>query len=153
MDHWEAGSLVEELPLSASWRGQLLDAVILAGAWVAGGRGQVHPAARMCLLREIRLCGLSEPAEVGALRDGPPVDIMAEFDTYLRKLADPWRARRLIARQMDSFVGTPWAMIVLRIAEAVARESTRRSVPEQGEGPLRALRLSLGLCSPNDCGS
>jgi hypothetical protein len=128
----------------------MLDAVILAGACVAGSRMQVHPAARMCLLREARLCGLSQP---GADCETAPVDILALFDNYLRFASDSARVRRLLAKKMDPFVGTPWAATVMRIAETIALAPNPLAPPsDRAATTLRALRLSLGLCYPNDCG-
>jgi len=133
-----------------SWRAQLLDAVILAVACVAGSRMHGHPAAKMCLLRELRLCGLSQHEFAS---DTPSVDVVAQFDRYIRVATDPARVRRLLSRKMDPFVGTPWSATVMRIAETVAQAANSNAPPsERAKMTLRALRLSLGLCYPNDCG-
>jgi hypothetical protein len=138
----EASAPVVDLPLAASLRAQLLEAAILAGAWVASSRLHGHPAARMCLMTELRRCGL--------VATPPTVDVRARFDLWLRQLADPRRARRLISRQMDAFVGTPWAATVMRIADAVARSSGDPLDARSGAA-INALRLGLGLCWPTDC--
>jgi hypothetical protein len=150
MEHGRAEVPVEDLPLSAPWRAQLLHAVILAGAWVAVNGGKVRPAARMCLLREVRR-RFDKPGD--ALPPLPPVDILQVFDSQLRQLVSPWQVRRLMARQMNPFVGTPWAITILRVAEAVAVASCGSEAPCDGAGiKLRSLRISLGLCWPTECG-
>jgi hypothetical protein len=150
MQNGGAGFLVQDLPLSAPWRAQLLEATILAGAFVAVVHGHVHPAARMCLLREIGSTGLARLTP----DSGPPIAVMSYFDDCLRRLRMPGRARGMVARQMDPFVGTPWAHILVRVAEAVARApNPDKPLEERALIPLRTLRISLGLCWPTDCAS
>jgi hypothetical protein len=142
-----AGSPALELPLSAPWRAQLLDAVIFAAALVAR-RQHMPSAARMCLLRELGGLGLTAPLPF----HGPTPDVMARFSMCLQQVTDPRRARRLLSQQMSPFVGTPWASIILDVAESVKQACDQdEERPETSAVPLRALRLSLGLCWPTDC--
>lgn len=136
----------EELPLSLDWRAQLLDCAILGAAVAAGARLPVHPAARMALLVELRRCGLTG--------ESPCIDVLARLDTWLRKIAAPRAGRRMVARHMNVFVGTPWAGTICRVAEAVALASRRGGDPSRETAELialRGLRTSLGLCAPHEC--
>jgi hypothetical protein len=140
------GACTIALPRSEAWRTQLLDATILAAVVVARGAMPVHPAARMVLLVETRRCGL-----VGS---PPALDVRSRFDTWLRLTADPRSARRLLARHMDPFVGTPWATLIVRIADAIARTSIRdEDQPLEAATlvALRGLRTSLGVCWTSLC--
>jgi hypothetical protein len=142
-----AGAPVDGLPLSAVWRAQLLDASILAAAVVARARPSVPASLRMVVLNETRRSGLA---------DSPPVmDIAARFDRWSRLTVDPRNARRLLARHMDAFVGTPWAPIILRVAEAVAHATIANDTAALQAASLvalRGVRTSLGICWPMQCG-
>jgi hypothetical protein len=101
----------------------------------------------MVLLTETRLCGLA----------GSPfgIDVIARFESWLRLTADPRAARRLLAQHMNRFVGTPWAPIILRVAEVVAAGADPHRVnrPDASLAALKNLRISLGICRATECGA
>jgi hypothetical protein len=128
------------MPESDALRESLLDAVIVACAFLARGNAAVSAASRMSLLAETRRRGL--------LGTPPACDVFALLGDQIVRMSDPRAARRLLARATNRFVGSPWAATIIEIATAFSAHFPAGKPEEQA---ISSLRVALGVPPPRNC--
>ncbi len=130
------------MPESDAMRENLLDAVIVACAFLARGQAAVSAAARMSLLAETRRREL--------LGTPPGRDVFAQLRDQMSRMSEPRAARRLLARATNRFVGSPWAATIIEIATAFSAGCPAYGEPN--ETAISSLRVALGVPPPRNCG-